>query len=396
MRPALVVVHRWFGLAAALFLFIAGATGALISWDHELDALLNPQLFSAHSGNAGLAQIPGGELASRLEAAEPRLRVGYLLTEVEPGHTSLLSVEGRVDPASGQPYELGYNQVAVDPVTGQVQGRRQWGEISLSRENLLPFLYKLHYTMHIPPGWGIEFGVWLMGLIAIVWVLDCFIALWLSFPNWRSWRKSFAFRWSQGGHKLNFDLHRSGAVWIWALLLMVAITSVSMNLNGQVMRPLVSAFSTLSASAFDSRLPQPPEKPIEAVLKREQILALAKTEARKRGWTEPAGGIFYASAYGVYGVGFFAPGNDHGDSGLGNSWLYFDGRDGSAAGDSVPGSGSAGDIFMQAQFPLHSGRIIGLPGRIVMSTLGVLVAMLSVTGIIIWLRKRRARATVRQ
>ncbi len=391
LRPALVLLHRWFGLAAALFLFIAGATGALISWDHELDALLNPQLFSAHSGNAGLAQIPGAELASRLEAAEPRLRVGYLLTEVEPGHTSLLSVEGRIDPASGKPYELGYNQVAVDPVTGQVQGRREWGEVSLSRESLLPFLYKLHYTMHIPPGWGIEFGVWLMGLIAIAWVLDCFIALWLSFPNWRSWRKSFAFRWGQGGHKLNFDLHRSGAVWIWALLLMVALTSVSMNLNGQVVRPLVSAFSTLSASAFDSRQPQPPEQPIEAVLRRERIMALAKAEARRRGWTEPAGGLFYSSAYGVYGVGFFAPGNDHGDSGLGNSWLYFDGKDGSPAGASVPGSGSAGDIFMQAQFPLHSGRIIGLPGRIIMSTLGLLVAMLSVTGLVIWLRKRRAR-----
>jgi uncharacterized iron-regulated membrane protein len=45
MRSVLVLLHRWFGLATALFLFVAGATGAVISWDHELDEWLNPQLY---------------------------------------------------------------------------------------------------------------------------------------------------------------------------------------------------------------------------------------------------------------------------------------------------------------------------------------------------------------
>ena len=159
LRPVLVLLHRWFGLAVAIFLFIAGATGAVISWDHELDAWLNPQLFDARSGGDGKAQMFGLDLARQVEQADPRVRVGYVLTAVEPGHTSLLQVEGRIDPATGKPFELGFNQIALDPVTGQVQGRRQWGEIGLNRENLLPFLYKLHYTMHIPEGWGIEFGV---------------------------------------------------------------------------------------------------------------------------------------------------------------------------------------------------------------------------------------------
>ncbi|MGS0743339.1 PepSY domain-containing protein [Glaciimonas sp. GG7] len=54
-------------------------------------------------------------------------------------------------------------------------------------------------------------------------------------------------------------------------------------------------------------------------------------------------------------------------------------------------AGSAGDIFMQAQFPLHSGRILGLTGRILISVMGAVVALLSATGLLIWLRKRRAR-----
>lgn len=393
MRAVFVLLHRWFGLGVAVFLFISGATGAVISWDHELDAWLNPTLFHANSAEQGVvgSPKPGLELANIVEAKEPKLRVTYVLTEAEPGHTIPMMVEARLDPATGKPYVLDYNQIAVDPVTAEIQGKRMWGAISLSRENLLPFLYKLHYTMHLPEVGGIELGIWLMGIIGIVWALDCFIALWLSFPNWKSWRKSFAFRWKDGGHKLNFDLHRSGGVWVWGLLLVLAVTSVSMNLSSQVMQPLIKVFSSVTPTAFDTRTPVAPDKVVEAKVTREQVTQLAIAEGRRRGFEVPAGGVFYSSMFGLYGVGFFEAGNDHGDVGLGNAWLYFDAATGKAEGTRIPGSGSAGDLFMQAQFPLHSGRILGLPGRILISLMGALVAMLSVTGVVIWLRKRQAR-----
>jgi len=396
MRTTLVLLHRWFGLAAALFLFIAGATGAVISWDHELDEWLNPQLYQARSTSG--TPLPPLVLAQRIEAADPRVRVTFMPLQIEPGHTFSASVAPRVDPATGKLFEPGYNQIALDPVTGEIQGRREWGKVSLTRENLLPFLYKLHYSMHIPEGFGIEFGMWFMGLIAIAWVLDTVIALWISFPNWSAWRRSFAFRWKSSGHKLTFDLHRSGAMWVYLLVLMLAITSVGMNLRDQVMRPVVSWFSELSPSPFASRTPAAPEAPIEPRVSPEQVIALASAEAKRRGWTDPPGGIFTSTMFGIVGVGFYNVANSHGDGGLGNPWLYFDSRTGAAAGADVPGTGSAGDIFMQSMFPLHSGRIIGIPGRVLMSFMGVVISMLCVTGVLIWARKRRARvrATVTQ
>ncbi len=388
MRQFFVLLHRWFGLFIAVFLLISGLTGAIISWDHELDEWLNPSLYHAHT--TGPAQDTLA-LAQQVEAADPRVRVTYVPLAVKPGHALSMSVEPRVDPASGKLFDVDYNQVALDPVSGQVQARRMWGAVSLSRENLLPFLYKLHYSMHIPDGWGIEVGVLFMGIVGIVWAIDCFIALWLAFPNLRSWRKSFAFRWRERGHKLNFDLHRSGGVWVWLLLLTLAITSVSMNLGEQVTRPLVSMVSTLTPLPYALRAPAPLEQPIEPSIPREQGVALARQAADARGWKAPAGAIFYSSMFGLYGVGFFAPGRDHGDGGLGNPWLYFDALSGKPAGAEIPGTGSAGDIFLQAQFPLHSGRIIGVPGRIFVSVLGLVVAMLSLTGLVIWARKRAAR-----
>src|SRR5262245_935056 len=140
MRPFFSRLHRWFGLATAVFLFVAGLTGAVISWDHELDAALNPGLYEARTPAGTGTARPSLELAQRLEADDPRVQVTYLPLAVEPGETLQVSVEPRVDPLTGKLYDVDYNEVAVDPVTGEVQGRRFWGAISLAPENLLPFL----------------------------------------------------------------------------------------------------------------------------------------------------------------------------------------------------------------------------------------------------------------
>ena len=388
LRPFFVLLHRWFGLAAAAFLFVAGLTGAIISWEHELDAWLNPAFASARSAGPAL---PATEVIRRVEAADPRVRVIYIPLAVEPGKVFDVFVEPRIDPASGRPFEPGYSQVAVDPATGDIQAKRQWGALSLARENLLPFIYKLHYSLHLPAVGGYEAGVLLLGFIAMAWVVDTLIALWLSFPSWKAWRRSFEFRWAAGGHRLNFDLHRSGGVWIFLLVLIVAISSVAMNLNHEVMRPVVSVFSTLTPSPFETRDMAPQGRPIEPKITVTEVLQHAETEARRRGWATPAGGVSVSTQFGLYGVGFFEPGNSHGDVGLGNAWLYFDTRTGALSGATVPGEGSAGDIFMQAMFPLHSGRIIGIAGRVLMSFLGVAIAALTATGVLIWARKRRAR-----
>ena len=388
MRRQFVRLHRWFGVATALFLFLAGLTGAIIAWDHELDAALNPSFFNARAAEPTLSAL---ELARRVEAADPRLQVTYLPLAVEPGHALQMMVLPRTDPATRQPYPLDFDQIAVDPATGAIQGRRQWGAVSLARLNLIPFIYKLHYTLQLPFTGGIDIGTWLMGIVGIIWLFDSVIALWLSFPSFKAWRKSFAFRLKRGGYALTFDLHRSGGVWIWGLLTIVALTSISMNLSGPVVRPIVSRLSPLTPDPINNpeilRTPQPGDQ----VLSRERITELAEQAGKAKGLRAPPGGIYYAQFLHAYGVGFYTPGNDHGDIGLGNPWMYWDAATGKLLGAQVPGKGSAGDIFMQVQFPLHSGRILGLGGRILISAMGLAVAVLSATGLLIWLKKLNAR-----
>jgi uncharacterized iron-regulated membrane protein len=250
MRPVLVRLHRWSGVGIALFLFRSGFTGAIIAWNQELDAVLNPEFYYARSNAPALSPLV---LANRLEAADSRLRVTYLPLGIEPGRTPQVSVEGRLDPATRRPYELGFNQLAIDPGTRIIQARREWGALSVKPLNLLPFIYQLHYTLYLPTtASGVAVGIWLSGIVAIVWLFDSMIALVLAFPSVKTWRKSFVFRVRRGGYALVFDLYRSGGVWVWGVLCVIAVTAISMNLERPVVRPVVSVFSRLTHEPEDN------------------------------------------------------------------------------------------------------------------------------------------------
>lgn len=420
MRSLFVLLHRWAGLLIAGFLFMSGITGAIISWDHELDDLLNPHLMEAKS--EGQAR-PSVDYVEQIEARHPQVRVSFVPLLIEPDESLAFSVSPRVNPATGKLYEPGYNQVFIDPVTGDELGKRFWGAPwPVTSENLISFLYVLHYSLHIPEMWGIDrWGIWLLGIIAVIWTLDCFVGFYLTLPSrkrqaeskrsmlveeidmqdtavtnsktwWQRWHPAWLVRWKSGNYKINFDLHRAGGLWTWGLLFILAFTAFSLNLYREVFFPVMSTVSQVTPGPFDLRAPAELHKPIAAKVGFEEIIQQASAEAQQRGWKEPVGNIFYSQEFGIYGVGFFHAGEDHGAAGIGPAQIYYDGVDGRYLGDKRPWEGTAADIFLQIQFPLHSGRILGLPGRILISIMGVVVAMLSVTGVYVWWRKSKARA----
>ncbi len=404
LRPFFGFLHRWVGLTMAGFLFVSGVTGAVISWDHELDDLLNPHLMQAKAQGPALPPL---ELAQAVEARDPRVLVTFVPLVTEAGESAALGVDGRVDPKTARQIEPGYNQVFLDPVTGEELGRRNWGAVwPITGENFVSFLYVLHYSLHIPEMWGIDrWGVWLMGVIALAWTIDCFVGFYLTLPArkagrakgegfggfWKRWKPAWKIKLTGSRYRINFDIHRAFSLWLWGVLFTVAFTAFSLNLYSEVFFPAMSKVSQVTPTPFDERTPRSHDDPIIAKIGYAQIIKTASTEAQQRGWADPAGSVFYSPEFGIYGVSFFQPGGDHGSGGVGPPLLYYDGLDGRLLGDRQPWKGTAADIFVQAQFPVHSGRILGVPGRILMSVMGVVVATLSVTGVVIWLKKRSAR-----
>lgn len=410
MRVRLIVLHRWAGLITAVFLFVCGVTGAVISWDHEIDEWLNSHLFVASSEGTPKDAIA---LAAQIEKRDPHARVIHMFMTPETGHSLSFFIQPRVDPATGKRHLLDYNQVFLDAATGNELGRRYWGAVwPLTRETFVSFLYKLHYTLHIPEFWGSNrWGVRFLGIIAIIWTIDSFVGFVLTLPLqrkqtgarlaavdqrlrrgfWARWRPAWTIKTAGSAYRINFDIHRAFSLWTWGLLVVIAFTAFSLNLNREVFTPIMRTVSSYTPSPFEQRTPAPPDRPIEPVWSYPDILKKAEADGRARGWQEPVGVLFYSPQHGIYSASFFKPGDDHGVGGVGPPRLYYDAMDGRSLGERLPWRGTAADLFAQAQFPVHSGRILGLPGRILISLMGVIVAALSVTGVVIWWRKRHAR-----
>ncbi|WP_150050276.1 PepSY-associated TM helix domain-containing protein [Methylomonas rhizoryzae] len=390
MRKLWARLHRYLGLTAALFLLQASLTGCIIAYQQELDAWLNPELFYSSAQGAALTDA---QLLSALQRELPEYRVVSL---------PLQRVAGRAAKITLRPTQAdmpaAYDEVFVDPVDGKVLGGRIWGACGLERKQLIPCVYVLHYSLQLPG----EIGLWVMGIVAVIVLLETLIGFYLSLPQTalalvrreagasrQSWRTAWRIKPGARGKRLNFDLHRAGGLWLSGFLLILSVSAISLNLRDALFEPLVGLFSDFTPSPFDARDDRAEAEPVEAAVSFVMVLDRAQIEADARHWTKQRSSVFYNAQYGIFGVGY-------GDAdGLGADYLYYDGQTAAYLDDYLPGQGTAADIFDAWQLPLHSGRIAGLPGRVAVSVLGLAIAVLVVTGFRIWWHKSGRSATRR-
>ncbi|MGD1877731.1 MAG: PepSY-associated TM helix domain-containing protein [Kiloniellaceae bacterium] len=389
IRGFLVLLHRYLGLATAVFLAVAGLTGSILAFHHEIDAWLNPEFYSAPGEGMPLGLVA---LAERAQADHPQLDIIYVEVGDEPGHPALAVGEARPDPQTGAYPELDYNWAYLDPVTGETLATRYWARCCFAAEDFIPFIYEFHHTLTLPGVWGYL----LMGVVAICWTLDCFIALVLTFPRgqgffsggfFAKWKVAWQVKRGGGSYRTNLDLHRAGGLWLWLILLPVAVSSIAMNLPDQVFRPVVNLFSPVEQSVYYQRGFWTTEQIGAKGQSYADIFAKGQAAARKQGLDKPIYGLYYNTLYNYYAVGY----GSHDGETLGSPWFYFDGGDGGLLRADIPGTGTAGEIFEQLQLPIHGGRIAGFAGRVVICVTGVVIFMLSVTGSVIWWKKRVAR-----
>lgn len=386
-RRLFVWLHRWTGLAMAGFLIIVGLTGSLLAFNTELERIFAPQLFA--KPRPGVAPLDLATLAERAQALVPQRKIASV-TYQEPDQVSV-SFEPRNGLATEGESDLNFTDFFVDPWTGEELGRRRNADLSQGFVNLMPFIYDLHWRLAVG-----DVGQWIVGTVALFWTIDCFIAFYLTLPLttatfWRRWKPAWFIKANAGFFRLNFDLHRASGLWLWGMLFIFAWSSVMMNLR--------FIYEPVMQTVFDFRPYQSPPQRLARMQTLDWRAAKATGErliaeqGASQGFEakEPLS-LMYAPDANAYT--YMVRGShdlfERSPKGGGTS-VTFDGDSGALIEVFQPTGQHSGNTIESWLYALHMARIFGLLYRIFVCALGLVVAILSVTGVYIWWKKRSAR-----
>lgn len=398
-----VLVHRYAGLYMAFFLLVAGLTGSILAFTQEINDCLNPPQKIAMQSRPRLNEFA---LRERAEALQSHGQVNILSFNRKPDEAYTAFFLPRTDPATGKPYELSFTQLSLNPYTGAEISRDQISDEiwPITRKNFLSLIIRLHYQLALPG----MIGTWLFGIAALVWTLDCFVSAYLTFPLsvrrhqqneakpqkswWLRWKPSWLVKWRGSAFRVNFDLHRAGGLWVWLMLLVLAWSSVGFNLGEQVYQPVMKAVFNMCNPYAD--LPELATPKPEPALAWQDALRIAREQmteqARINGFNVLHEEILQYNA--EKGVFFYIVRSDRDlRDEVGDTWLVLDGDTGKFHGLYLPTGQNAGTTLNSWLFTLHMAMIWGLPYKIFECLVGIVIAMLSVTGVYIWFKKRKAR-----
>jgi uncharacterized iron-regulated membrane protein len=391
-RRALVWLHRWVGLLMAVLLILEGLTGALLAYEEPIGNWLEPRPQRAQ-GDASRPLIDMARLATLVEQRAPEVEVGYFSSW--GSETAVVRCHPRVDPSTHRPLAPDFDHIVLDARTGREIARlprdaatRPW------RTRIMPIVRELHVNLLLS-----DTGGWILFLLALAWTLDCFGGFLLTLPKtlvrwWQRWLPAWGVRLRAGGYRLVFDTHRAGGLWLWLAWFAFAWSSVQLEQHWDVYDTVMDAlFDTAQTPEALAQWPHQPAgtRPrlgwIEAQTRGE---ALMRQEAARRGFgIEAPTQLAYFITENIYS---YSVRTDRSFPAYAEEGLYLDGDTGERL--QLPGMElKTGDRVSDWLRGIHMARDpLDKPlYHALLCLAGIALIALSITGVVIWWRKRVGR-----
>jgi uncharacterized iron-regulated membrane protein len=269
-RQICLWIHRYTGLAMAAFLIIASITGALLAFHHELDDVFNRKLANVEAQGTPLLSI--AELHDKVIATYPEHKFSSMPTSISLDKSVVFSVDRSRGDAKNKA-KSSFQEVYINPYTSEIIGTRN--KEAWTWHNTMWKVFWLHRDLLLG-----DIGKWILGIVSLVWTLNCFIGFYLTFPRavkssktkqaaskkrasfFKRWLPAWKIRRKTNTFKLNYDLHHAFGLWLWITLFVIAWSSVGFNLQS-VYRPVMQAVVGLTPREGRPAAKPEPSKTVE-------------------------------------------------------------------------------------------------------------------------------------
>lgn len=361
LRRLWLDVHLWIGVGLLVALIPLSVTGSALVWHDALDRMLYAERYAVSGAEARLAPAEYARAAEAAFAGKARLTQVRLPQEPGDPVVAVGRLEGPAGPG-GRPRTL---NAWIDPPTGKVLAT---GETAKS---VTQVLHRLHGSLMIP-----QIGRKVVGWLGWAMFVSCVTGLWLWWPRHGGFVKGL--RWRRGPSTL-FNLHHMVGFWVCIPLAVLSLTGVYIS------------FPQTSRALFGVAQPQRPGGPgrfAPPVPQTQTSLeqAVASAQASKPGAQVVSVSVPTRGREPVWRVQLKTPGAKQ------PATVQVVDATGQVKTARGPGGGEGGpDPLSRWMRKIHDGADTGIVWQTIIFLGGVAPAVLGITGVIMWLRRRGRR-----
>lgn len=361
MRKLMLNLHLYTALIAGLVIVLLGVTGAVMTFESELDAMSNRGLFYVQPGPRAL---PVADVLAVVKAAYPRLKFHELYMPADVDR-SYYAVMGDKD----------LSEVFVDGYTGKIIGTR-------TLPTVLDDIHQLHLRLLMPGKVGSN--IVFVSNLFLVWLIASGLYLW-----WPLKRVKVKFGASL--RRVMFDLHSAVGFYSFVFLFVLALTGAFVHFDNALESLLNKAAHVSDPLRGAPSTVVPGAKPIGP--DRALAIATAALPGTK------ANILFLpAGPKGSYRLNMYFPEDLTGN----RSWVLIDQYSGKVLYVENSRTAPFGNKMVLENRAIHTGQIYGYPTKILASLSSLMVVVMAITGYIMWWKKlqsasraNRARARER-
>jgi uncharacterized iron-regulated membrane protein len=354
LKKIIVFFHLWLGLISGLVIFTVAITGSIYAFEEEIRNVIHRDLLKVKPSDKTSISID--DLLQIIKKEYPKDKIKSVIVRTDKTRSVQINLKSKTS-------------VYIDPFTGKILG-------TIDQETeFLAVVLKIHRSLCLG-----DTGKMITGISALIFVIMLISGMFLWWPRNKALLiQKFSVKRNAHWKKLNYDLHSVLGFYASWIIIFTALTGIIFSFKWAEEAMYKATNSKKENINIHSLHSNSRSFSAERSLKIASVL-FANSSEQVLLYPEDSTGIIRLNIR-------------YKDAGFYNrqDQLAFDQYNGKLLKVRLFDSFSTGDKLKSTNYNIHTGKVLGLVGQLMVFFAALITASLPVTGLLLWRSKRKRK-----